>query len=354
MEHENFDEERYEANTEGFDAIAEKLHRLYPGQEGKYYGVLIPYMLGGSDPLDGVEIWQSEQGLPHWHYVTYGFSELYEKESEYLEESGYGFELTFRLKREIGETEPPVWPVNLLQNLAHYVFSSDNVFADGHHMNCNGPVALESDTKLTALGFRVDSELGEMDTPNGHVTFLQAVAITHDEMNGLMCWSGSRFLELMAQYVPLCITDLSRTSLMHVADFRAVWQQGVAQDGSSTAFLYLDELAGGMEADRVWLQLGAGHVETVLNMLHARVGKGRELYLQGPQQIVHIQAAQAAAVQKHEEMLVLALTAETLAELDAVLAPHAGTYPLKTAPLEIHLLPTKITDARGHVLQVIE
>ena len=109
-----------------------------------------------------------------------------------------------------------------------------------------------------------------------------------------------------------------------------------------------------MEADRVWLQLGAGHVETVLNMLHARVGKGRELYLQGPQQRVLVQAAQAAAVQRHEEMLILALTAETLTELDAVLAPHAGTYPLKTAPLEIRLLPTKITDARGHVLQVIE
>ena len=354
MEHEKIDTEEYEAHTEGFDAIAEKLRRLYPGQEGKYYGVLIPYMLGGNDPLDGVEIWQSEQGIPHWHYVTYGFSELYEKKSAYLEESGYGFELTFRLKREAGETEPPVWPVNLLQNLARYVFSSGNVFADGHHMNCNGPVALESDTKLTALGFCRDSELGEMDTPNGHVTFLQAVAITHDEMKGMMCWSGSRFLELMAQYIPLCVADLSRASLMDAAEFREAWQQGVAQDGSSTAFLYLDELAGGMEADKAWLQLGAGHVETVLNMLHARVGKGRELYLQGPQQRVLVQAAQAAAVQKEDEMLVLVLTAETLAELDAVLAPHAGTYLLKAAPLEIRLLPTKITDARGNVLQVIE
>ena len=106
-----------ELEQAGFDAIAEAMHRLYPGQEGLFYSTIIPYALGGDDPLDGVEVWESGHGVPHWHYVTYGFTELYEKESGDPEESGYGFELTFRLKR--GEEEqPPVWPVNLLQNLA--------------------------------------------------------------------------------------------------------------------------------------------------------------------------------------------------------------------------------------------
>ena len=41
----------------GFDAISEKLHALYPGQEGRFYGTVIPYFLGGNDPLDGVEVW---------------------------------------------------------------------------------------------------------------------------------------------------------------------------------------------------------------------------------------------------------------------------------------------------------
>ena len=83
----------------GFDAISGAARALYPGQEGVYYGTLIPYTLGGGDPLDGVEIWKSERGVPHWHYITYGFTELYEKESGDPDESGYGFELTFRLKR---------------------------------------------------------------------------------------------------------------------------------------------------------------------------------------------------------------------------------------------------------------
>ena len=94
----------------GFDAISGAARALYPGQEGVYYGTLIPYTLGGGDPLDGVEIWKSERGVPHWHYITYGFTELYEKESGDPDESGYGFELTFRLKRGMEEA-PPVWPV---------------------------------------------------------------------------------------------------------------------------------------------------------------------------------------------------------------------------------------------------
>lgn len=52
--------------------------------------------------------------------------------------TGYGFELTFRLKRSAEDNDtPPVWPMNMPQNLARYVFSTGNVFASGHHLNGN-------------------------------------------------------------------------------------------------------------------------------------------------------------------------------------------------------------------------
>lgn len=38
--------------------------------------------------------------------------------------SGFGFELTFRLKREQGETNPPTWPATLMQALSRYVFQT--------------------------------------------------------------------------------------------------------------------------------------------------------------------------------------------------------------------------------------
>ena len=118
-----------ELGQAGFDAISEKMKQLYPGQDGTYYDTIIPYSLGGGDPLDGVEVWESERGVPHWHYITYGFSELYEKENDTPDVSGYGFELTFRLKRS-GEEQPPSWPVSLLQNFS--LFRRERCFQHLH------------------------------------------------------------------------------------------------------------------------------------------------------------------------------------------------------------------------------
>lgn len=342
-------------NTEleqaGFDAIAEAAQKLYPSEKGFHYGTAFPYFLGGNDPLDGIDVWKSKHGIPHWHYITYGFTELYQKESNDPAISGYGFELTFRLKRG-SEEEPPIWPINLLQNLGRYVFSSGNVFGPGHHMSCNGPIALETDTQLTALAFRADPELGELETPNGHMIFLQAVGITQDEMDALMCWDGRKFLTALEEHIPLCITDLARTSQMELPAFHAVWQRGMEQDGSSTSFLYLDELEADLQDGQAWLQLGAGHDQILVHMLQARVGKGRSLFLQGPKNAVQIQPGEQA-VYWEDGVLVLSLPQQALKELCRVFQPHAGVYPLSTFPLTLELVPTQIKDRDGRVLKVI-
>ena len=138
--------------TDGYDAICEALKKVYGEQEGQYHRALIPYCLGGDSPLDGVEVYLCEQERAHWHYITYGFSDLFENENPDSELSGYGFELTFRLLKGEEDTAPD-WPINFLQNLARYVFESGNPFDAGHHMDANSPIALEEDTELTAMGF---------------------------------------------------------------------------------------------------------------------------------------------------------------------------------------------------------
>lgn len=50
--------------------------------------------------------------------------------------SGFGFELTFRLKRETGESAPPTWPAELMQGLARYVFQSGTVTLNCLLCNC--------------------------------------------------------------------------------------------------------------------------------------------------------------------------------------------------------------------------
>ena len=60
-------------------------------------------------------------------------SELYyDEEAAANEFSKWGFEFTFRLPcipddMPTSDDEAPVWPINLMQNLARYVFESEKV-----------------------------------------------------------------------------------------------------------------------------------------------------------------------------------------------------------------------------------
>jgi len=72
----------------GWDAITRAAEQHYGDQEPRHWGTLIKWALGGPDPLDGVSCWEA---VDHWHYVSYGLSELYEKSSSIAEESGFGW-----------------------------------------------------------------------------------------------------------------------------------------------------------------------------------------------------------------------------------------------------------------------
>jgi hypothetical protein len=88
----------------GWKAIDTVLNTLYLGIEPQHWGTIIPTFLGGKDPLTGISAYPANDP-DHWHYITYGFSELYEKETDDPEVSGFGIELTFRLARSPGDTE---------------------------------------------------------------------------------------------------------------------------------------------------------------------------------------------------------------------------------------------------------
>lgn len=92
LNNKNLDDEQI--NTSGFDAIQETFLKIYPNQKDPlHYAPIIKHIFGGKDPLDGISVYR---GDGYYHFVTYGFSELYEKEQENKEYSGFGFELTFK------------------------------------------------------------------------------------------------------------------------------------------------------------------------------------------------------------------------------------------------------------------
>jgi hypothetical protein len=198
----------------GWDAIDARLREVYGEQEPKHWGTIIKHMFGGKDPLDGISAYQSTKGGDdHLHFCTYGYSSLYyDEESVGAEFSRFGFEMTFRLLSPLPPAEEPIWVCNLLENLARYVFSTQNWFENNQWLDARGPLKLESGTKLVGLAFAYDPELPAIDSPHGRVEFLQAFGITGDELESLKNESLSceNLLEQHRQVNPFLITDLSR------------------------------------------------------------------------------------------------------------------------------------------------
>lgn len=204
-----------EDDAVGWLSIDELTEKLYPNQEPKHYGTVIKYMLGGEDPLDGVSIYKSKNQNDHYHFVSYGMSNLYYDLENCEEEfSGWGFEFTFRLIPFDEDEEEPKWVVSLMQNLAKYVFNSKKWFEEYHFIPANGPIRSNTETDITAIAFVEDPEMGAIKTPNGNVQFLQMVGITSNEYEQLKqnpkTTETKILLDKLKKENPLLITDLKR------------------------------------------------------------------------------------------------------------------------------------------------
>lgn len=215
MELEQYKKEFTEDDAVGWLEIDKEFERLYPNQEPKHFAPAISYMLGGEHPLDGVSYYESKNQEDHYHFITYGFSELYYNEEKADGEfSKWGFELTFRLKPYEADNGNPSWAVALLQNIAKYVFDSGNWFEEFHYMPANGPIRLNTETDITALIFVNDPEVPKKQTPHGEVSFLQIVGITSEEYENIKK-NPEKVEELvhkLKENNPLLITDLNRKS----------------------------------------------------------------------------------------------------------------------------------------------
>lgn len=205
-----------EDDTPGWEAIEKQVNKIYPNVESRHYASQLYYMLGGEDPIDGTSIYDSNKQTFHRHYITYGMSELYYNEEAVGGDfSKWGFEFTFRLVpfAEDG-SEDPMWPINLMNNLARYVYESGIWFEVNHFIPANGPIRLNCQTDIVGLVFAEDPELGKIATPYGDVTFLQIVGITSKELERLQANPKmdevARLIEEMRQTNPMLLTDLAR------------------------------------------------------------------------------------------------------------------------------------------------
>ena len=215
MTQEEYQQQFDEDDAVGWLAIDAALEKIYPEQKPRHYAPPLPYALGGTDPLDGISVYDRSTPQPHAHFVTYGFSTLYYDDDEAGKDfSKWGFELTFRLAPFAPDDGNPAWVLALLQNLARYVFKSEKWFEEFHLIPANGPIRLETDTDITAVAFVLDPELGRIDTPHGEVAFLQLVGLTTAEYDFLKQQPDQQktkeLLDKLRVNNPLLITELLR------------------------------------------------------------------------------------------------------------------------------------------------
>lgn len=214
MNLEEYKKQFNEDEAVGWNFIDTELVKIYSEQEPLHFAPKIHFAVGGEDPLDGISVYKSDRQTKHFHFVTYGFSELYYNEENVGEEfSKYGFELTFRLKME-NENDNISWVGNLLQNIARYVFKSGKWFEEFHFIPANGPIRSGFDTEITALAFVLDPELGKIDTAHGEVMFLQMVGLTTNEYEQLKqnpkTSETEKIIDNLKSTNELLITDLNR------------------------------------------------------------------------------------------------------------------------------------------------
>lgn len=345
-----------EAPTPGWDAITAALETLYPGPEPKHFGPVLPYITGGQDPLDGINVYRVEEPVPHWHYVTFGFSELYAKETDLADVSGFGFALTFRLLCG-DEVDPPHFAMSFLQNLARYVFQTGNVFEPGHHMELNGPIMQGAETGITAICFARDPRLPEITTPNGKLDFLQVVGVTQDELAAARAWNKEAFLDLLGRHTPWLVTNLNRESILLVPEVSEEIRAGIWRDGSSTNAVVVPEVRFfkfGVLGRKLCWKLGANHVRDLVSVLPGRICHGNPLLLTDGTHGVHLVPGEVPAAKLGSEGLEITLTSDLAERIAAELKSHRGNYTWdQLSNLVVTVEPTEIRDHEGKVVKTV-
>jgi hypothetical protein len=302
----------------GQAAIDAALAKVYGGREPSLLYKGIP----DEDPLQGIAVFDTGG---HWHYVSYGLSELYEKETAEADVSGFGFELTLRVKRG-SEAEPPVWGVDFLQNLAGYVFDTGNVLDVNHQFATGGPIARGEDTHMTAILLARDPQLPVITTPFGRVDFLQIVGVTDDEYELTKDWGTEPLLGALAERDPLLVTDLHRASILADPARAAELRARVEQEGSSLGGVFVAHATFAGRGDQVTLELGGAAVDDLLRLLKGRTLFGREFFVKGDAAVIWVRPAEDSSVAIVRDQLVIRLTTADAEKVRATLKTAAGRY----------------------------
>lgn len=185
-----------ETHRYGMDAIENEVKRIHPlWENARYYTPKIAWESGGTEPLEQISIHKEED---YFHFITYGLTELYNKESKDQTKSGFGMELTFKLKTgeykdQAEERREQFNIIKLLQNFAKYIIQEnskvepyeDTYLVKGIHSSKNTGIDIAGRSNIVAFITVPDKDLQSLDTPYGRVDFIVLIGITKKELEAL-------------------------------------------------------------------------------------------------------------------------------------------------------------------------
>lgn len=160
----------------GWDAITRAFETVYPGQDNPVH--VAPSISPMYDLSENAAVlfgMSAYDAGAYWHLVSYGLSELFEKESDDPEVSGFGCELTVRVPKSASE-RPPQICFSFLEAMARAIVAGHDL-EPGHTVS-TGPFTGVPDDGLDALLVVADPALPEaIDTPHGSVRFLLLLGV---------------------------------------------------------------------------------------------------------------------------------------------------------------------------------
>lgn len=168
----------------GMEAIDKEVESVYPSNTlHTNYVALERWDLGGTEPLDRVTI---HDGGDYYKYVTYGLTELYDKESKDKTKSGFGMEFTFKLKKAVFKDEEKELKnvVGVLQTIARSTILNGEIFKPYEFVYTSQTEVMDTEQKSNISGFIIvpDKELESLDTPYGRIDFLAFIGVTKEEL----------------------------------------------------------------------------------------------------------------------------------------------------------------------------
>ncbi|MCW3015650.1 MAG: putative aminotransferase [Solirubrobacterales bacterium] len=191
--------------TPGWDSITDAFEAVY-GRTPHEHRALPPNRQPPAPGavLNGISAYRGED---HWHYVTFGLTELFTKRTgQPPGVSGWGHELT--LLTPESDTAPD-WGFELLMGVARTCVTHGRAFHAGARLAPGGSVDGAS-SGLVAIGLRADSLVQPTRFPLGRYELLQAVGVTLGEYKLMQRAGTLMVLERLAKRDPRLLTNPAR------------------------------------------------------------------------------------------------------------------------------------------------